>query len=255
MIIDTHIHVGPMARQYCRDYSVKALVDIMDKFSIDTSISTNTWTLDHRDAEYGAEMGCKIYEESKGRILSYHYYDPRKIDESIDIMNRYLNEKAYVGIKLHPSWTFTSADDETYRAAWEFAKEHKLPILAHSWDLSPTNPKQAFAYPARFEKFVKEYPEVTFTLAHSGGRAGGIRAACELAKKYPNVMLDVAGDIWPNHFVEYLCENIGADRIMFASDYTMMDQRIMLGVIIGADLSIEDKEKILEKNAKRVFGL
>ena len=200
-------------------------------------------------------MGSRLYQESGGRILSYHYYDPRRQDLSLSLMEQYLEDPAYVGIKIHPSWTFTPADDESYRPVWEFAASHGLPLLSHTWDLSATNPKQAYSFPARFEKYVREYPGVAFIIAHSGGRPGGIRAAVELGRKYGNVLFDIAGDIWPNGFLEYVAGAVGAERILYGSDYTMMDQQMMLGVVLGSDLPEADLECILYRNAQRVFGL
>ena len=255
MIIDAHIHVGPMARQYVQDYSLETLLNKMDKLSIEQAISTNTYVLDHLDFAYGAQLGSDLYRRSSGRIRSYHYYHPGKQAQSLAAMDRYVDDPAYVGIKIHPSWAWTSADDERWRPVWEYAAAHKLPILAHTWDLSPTNPKQAYAFPARFEKFVREYPSVKLILAHSGGRCGGIRAAAALGQKYPNVYVDIAGDIWPNGFLEFIARAIGAERILFGSDYTMMDQELMLGVVVGASLSIPEKENILYNNAKALFRL
>ena len=202
-----------------------------------------------------AQLGSDLYRRSNGRIRSYHYYHPGKQAQSLAAMDRYVDDPAYVGIKIHPSWALTSADDERWRPVWEYAAAHRLPILAHTWDLSPTNPKQAYAFPARFEKFVREYPGVKLILAHSGGRCGGIRAAAALGQKYPNVYVDIAGDIWPNGFLEFMAHAIGAERILFGSDYTMMDQELMLGVVVGASLSIPEKENILYNNAKALFRL
>lgn len=255
MIIDSHIHVGPMARQYVRDYSITALLKRMDSLGIQQAISTNTYALDETDLAFGAAYGSQLYQETNGRILSYHYYHPGKQEQSLTLMEQYCADPAYVGIKIHPSWTLVPADDERYRPAWEFASAHHLPLLSHTWDLSPTNPKQAYAFPTRFQRFVQAYPDVQFIVAHSGGRPGGIRAAVELGKQFDNVLFDIAGDIWPNGFLEYLCCQVGADRVLFGSDYTMMDQQMMLGVVLGAKISTADKERILYQNAQRVFRL
>lgn len=255
MIIDSHIHVGPMARQYVRDYSVAALLARMDALEISHAVSTNTYALDETDLDFGAAYGSELCRQSGGRIRSYHYYDPRRPARSLALMERYQADPAYVGIKIHPSWTLTPADDESYRPAWEFAKAHDLPLLSHTWDLSATNPKQAYSFPSRFEPFVQAYPQVRFIIAHAGGRLGGIRAAAALAKRWDNVLLDIAGDIWPNGLLEYLAAQVGAERILYGSDYTMMDQQMMLGVVLGADLPTADKERILGGNARRVFRI
>lgn len=252
MIIDSHIHVGPMARQYVRDYSIEGLLARMDRLDIARSISCNTYTLCEVDLEYGAEYGSRLYQETGGRILSYHYYTPEHREKSLDVMEKYVEDPAYVGIKIHPAFVMIPAEDESFRPAWEFAKAHGLPIISHTWDIT-SNPKQIYAFPDRFEKFIREYPEVKFIMAHSGGRPGGIRAAARLGKKYKNVLFDIAGDIWCNGTLEYLTEQVGAERILYGSDYNMMDQQMMLGVVLGSKLTAKEKECILCHNARRLF--
>ena len=48
----------------------------------------------------------------------------------------------FVGLKLHPSFHRAFADDPAYERAWEFAAEHDLSILAHTWSVSHYNPAQ-----------------------------------------------------------------------------------------------------------------
>ncbi|MCI8375490.1 MAG: amidohydrolase family protein [Lachnospiraceae bacterium] len=254
MIIDSHIHVGPMARQYVRDYSLDGLLRHMDRLDISHAISCNTYALCELDLEFGARYASRLYEESGKRILSYHYYTPEYQEESLRLMEEYAKEPAYVGIKIHPAFALTPAEDEAFRPAWEFADAHKLPLISHTWDIT-SNPKQIYAFPTRFEKYIREYPGVTFIMAHSGGRPGGIRAAVALGEKYQNVWFDIAGDIWCNGALEYISEHVGSERILYGSDYTMMDPSVMLGVVLGARLTPAEKECILYRNAKELFGL
>ena len=46
---------------------------------------------------------------------------------------------------------------------------------------------------------------------------------------------------------------MGADRILYGSDWTMFDQSQMLGVVLGSDLPALDKEKILYHTAEKVY--
>ena len=170
-------------------------------------------------------------------------------------MKAYIKEPAFKGIKIHPSFAYTYADDEVYRPVWEFAAKHDLPIISHTWELSSYNEAQKYSVPNRFEKYIEVYSNVPLIMAHSGGRYRAIIEAAQLGKRYQNVYYDTAGDIYANGFLEYLVEQVGASRIFFGSDCTMMDQRTMLGIVFGADISLEDKEKILFKNANEFFKL
>lgn len=255
MIIDSHFHLGYSIGYYNYDLNLGNVLHLMDELNISLAISSHTMGLTYGDIEESMKDSISAYEESGGRILSYYVFDPLNALNCLEIMDKYTDRKVFKGIKFHPSFHGVAADDERYEVVWKYALEKKLPLLAHTWDISLTNPVQAFSFPARFEAYIKKYPEVTLIMGHSGGRHDGIREAARLGKAYSNVYFDTAGDIYSNCWLEFLAGQVGSDRIMYGSDYSMMDQRNMLGVVLGSDLTIEDKENILFKNASGIFGL
>ena len=253
MIIDAHIHRGMMAAQYVYDLSLERLLESMDFLGIGTAISSHCLSLMQGDFDGGTEAALKDYEFSGGRIKSFFYYDARFPERSLGVMRELENNPVFCGIKIHPSWSFTYADDEAYRPVWEYARERRLPILSHSWDVSAVNVKQKYSHPARFEKYLAEFPEVQLVLAHSGGRYRAIKCAAGLARKYGNLAFDIAGDIAEDGFLEYLVREAGSGRIMYGSDCPMMDQKTMLGVVYGADIELCEKEDILYNTARRIY--
>ena len=129
-----------------------------------------------------------------------------------------------------------------------------MPILSHTWALT-SNPKQKFSVPERFERFLEEYPEVNFIFGHSGGRVEGIKTAVEIGTRYKNAYYDIAGDIYDRRLIEYISGHVGSDRVLFGSDIQWFDPAPQLGMILGAELSTEDKELILGGNASRLFAI
>ena len=251
-IIDTHMHVGPTPGRMVPDHSIASLIKLMDKLDIEKGISANESTLSMQ-LEKGLADDFKAYEESNGRIFSFFGYEPQHSDMCIDFMRKHYTDHRCVGIKIHPSYSKVRADDEGFRPVWEAAKEMNLPIMSHTWDVSTYNPNQIYGVAALFEKYIAEYPEVTFVFGHCGGRYNGIKQAIEIGKKYPNAHYDITGDIWLNGFIEELVDGVGADRIVYGSDWTMIEQRPMLGVVYGSNLPQLDKEKILRHTAARIY--
>ncbi|MBA7697889.1 hypothetical protein ES703_106561 [subsurface metagenome] len=45
-----------------------------------------------------------------------------------------------------------------------------------------------------------------------------------------------------------------AGKILYASDFNWLDPRGHIGRVLGADISVEDKERILYKNANEMFN-
>jgi predicted TIM-barrel fold metal-dependent hydrolase len=154
MIIDIHVHRGPIPKQYVEDYSLARLLKSMDAIGIRISISCNTLSLMFEDFENGAEQALSDYRQSDNRVYSYFYFHPKYVQQSLCIMQSYKHEPAFRGIKIHPSMTNTYGNDESYRPVWEFASENGYPILAHTWDISPYNLNQKYSYPDVFAKYL-----------------------------------------------------------------------------------------------------
>ncbi len=253
-IIDAHGHLGYMNNFYLPDISVESILSIMDRLHIDKMLQTHT-LLFSDEYDKGISESLEAFEKSGGRILSYLVFNPRQPEESLQVIKDNIHQEPFIGIKIHPSLHLYPADGEGYDVIWEYASKNNIVLLTHSWAISPTNPHQFYSQVKLFEKYLKKYPEVKLILGHSGGLEGGIREAVELARIYPHVYLDIAGDILFFGLIEFLVEKSGADKVLFGSDLTMLDPRINLGRVLRAKIDLEDKGKILGLNARCVFGL
>ena len=254
-IIDGHFHIGAEAARWVDDTTWESAIALMDHLDIERAISANLYMFPYVGCQFerGVAIDADIYEKSNHRIYTYFGYHPAYSQQALDVIYAHKDEPQCVGIKIHPNNSRVYADDEAFRPIWECARETGLPIMSHTWDTSTYNPGQKYAFTGLFEKYIREYPEVTFIFGHCGGRYNGIKTAIDIGMRYPNAHFDIGGDIWPLGFLDELVDKIGADRIMYGSDYTMIEQRPMLGVVYGSGISNLDKEKILHHTAARVF--
>ena len=253
MIIDADAHIGEIKDFLCFDPSVENLLKRMDELKVDVVINADYYGLDVPDFDRGAEVSINLYNVSNGKLVNYFNYNPKHMEKCLEVIEKYHDHPAFVGIKIHPSMHHIFADDESYRPVWEIAKKYGLPIMSHTWALSDYNPRQKFAVPGLFEKYIKEYPEVDFIFGHSGGRTEGVREAAALAAKYANAYLDIAGDPFEFGVVDYLVKNGGEDKVLFGTDVFWFDFSPQLGMVLGANISDEAKEKVFKTNALKVF--
>ena len=79
-----------------------------------------------------------------------------------------------------------------------------------------------------------------------------VRKAAEVAKKYPNVYLQLTFTSVPEGLIEYLCRDGLADKTLYGTDAPMRDPRPQLGWVAFADISTEDKKKILGGNMRKI---
>ena len=253
-IIDAHVHTGWMGNLMAPDVDLAALLRLMDRLNIQSAICSDMRSIVIGSGE-GLPISRRAFDESKGRVFYLGVYDPNRPRESLEILRKAVKWPGFVGIKIHPSWHRTMANDRAYRPAWEYAAENDVTILSHTWSVSDYNPVQKFSTPGLFEEFIRDFPAVRFVLGHAGGRGQGRLEAIRLINKYPNVYLDFAGDIYCYRLIEDLVASIPVDRILFASDYPMLGARAELTRVLLADISDDAKLKILRDNAAAVYGI
>lgn len=253
MIIDAHCHLGVSPQFFIPDASAATMLRLMDRLGIERAIAAPMPSL-LGQAELGWREGLQAYRESRGRVLLYAVFDPHS-PGSLDFVRQSLAEPAAVGIKIHPSLSQCPADDARWRPIWELAAARQVPILTHSWCISDYNPVQRHSQPALFARYVREFPDVSLILGHSGGRYEGHLAAAALARQQANVYLDLSGDCYGLGLVEYLVAEVGAERLLFGSDLTWIDPRTQLGMVLDAEISDSDKASILRQNALRLFRI
>lgn len=163
------------------------------------------------------------------------------------------------GLKLHPVSQNFSPDDERMKPVYQWIIKHDLPINAHSG--TNIDGSSQFGEPKRWTSVLEEFPDLKLILAHLGN--GFWDQSIEIAERFPNVMFDTAIAISyidsPNTLDDEeaadIIRTIGADRILFGSDYPWIDPSKDIDRIKGLNISDKNKELILGKNAAQLFNL
>lgn len=253
-IIDAHLHLGLPGVLFTPEAELPDLLARMDRLAISQALCT-----DHGSLAGAVEKGLATlraaFEQSAGRLYYLAVYDPRRPQECLAALDRAVGWPGLAGLKIHPVWHRTPAEDPCYRPAWRWAAEHDLALLAHTWSESDYNPLQRLSTPERFEGFVQEFPQVRFVMGHAGGRGQGRLQALRMACQYPQVYLDFAGDIFCNRLIETLVGSVPVEKILFGSDFPWLDPRANLSRVLLAPIDLSAKMKILRTNAMKVYRM
>ena len=253
-IIDAHLHIGPPGLFFTPESSPGQLLSFMDSMNIGCAVCADHLTL-AEGAHAGISYLQKVFEESNGRIFYVGVFDPRYANECLTALKHVANKPGFVGLKIHPSFHRTSAEDKAYMPAWNFAADHDVAILTHSWSPSDYNPVQMLSTPLRFEEFVKRFPDVRLVLGHVGGLGSGRHEAVQIARDYPNVYVDIAGDIFDYQLIQNLVKSVPAEKILFGSDYPWLNPRAHLSRVLLSNISTAVKKNILMVNASHVYKI
>ena len=153
------------------------------------------------------------------------------------------------GIKLHPDSQDFEMDAPEAMALYEML-EGRLPILMHCGDYRFDR-----SHPKRLVNVVKAFPHLTIIAAHFGGWSIFEEAIPYM--KEINCFMDLSSTM-PFIGTEKTAELIrlyGTDRMLFGSDYPMWHPVEELNNFMKIDMSDEDMEKILWKNAASIFDI
>ena len=152
------------------------------------------------------------------------------------------------GIKL---WTAVKATDDRLDPIMDRARELGVPILHHAW-YKQTVQGENESTPAEIAHLARRFPDVTIIMAHlGGGRERGVLDIVDV----PNVLVDTSGSQSEAGLVEYGVRRLGAQRVVYGSDWPIRDFGTQVARVRGAELTAEQRELILHRNAARVLGL
>ncbi|MCK9150538.1 amidohydrolase family protein [Methanobacterium alcaliphilum] len=161
------------------------------------------------------------------------------------------------GLKIHPVAQGFDVGDERMWPVYEWLVKHNLPITAHS-GINIDN-KSSFGEPKRWMPVLEEFESLKLILAHLGN--GFWDQTLEIADKFSNVRFDTAIAIshintpttLDDEDAVDLIKAIGAEKILFGSDYPWINPSGDIKRIKALEISENDKELILGKNAAKLF--
>ena len=106
------------------------------------------------------------------------------------------------------------------------------------------------------DEMVKRHPKTTFVAAHPLEFPVLLRHI-ERMKKNENVYLDLSGTgMFRFGMLRRLIDEVGAERVLFGSDYPICSPAMYVGaIVLDETLTEREKRLILSDNAKRVLGI
>lgn len=259
MIIDSHAHIFPdriaaraadgissfYSMRVRFDGSVGSLLEINRKAGVDRAIVQSVATVQeqvHNINDFVSEQ-VKLHPQELIGFGALHPDFPGIEAETERIISLGLK-----GIKLHPDFQHFNVDDQKAFPIYE-AAEGRLPILFHVGDS-----RYDFSSPKRLYNVMKRFPKLTIIGAHLAGWTKWDEAA-ELFSGGV-IYADLSSSLYamtPEHAAE-LIRKIGANRVMFGTDYPMWSAVEELERFRRLPLTAAEQEDILYRNALRLLG-
>jgi hypothetical protein len=152
------------------------------------------------------------------------------------------------GVKLEYE---VNARDPRLDPVMEKVAKREAFVLHHAW-YKTVGKVENESDPSDIAHLARRHPGTRILMAHL--TAAGIRGVLDI-KACPNVSVDTSGSPPVAGLVEYAVEHLGAERVLFGSDFPIRDFACQLGRLEGADLTESEREKLLWKNAARLLKI
>jgi len=279
VIVDFHTHVFPpevrdRREEYLRQdatfrelygdprsklASAEEVLASMDKASVDVSVIVGfAWRemdLCHQTNDYILEAAAG----SGGRLVPFCCVPAHAGDEARSEVQRCAAAGARGLGELRP-WDqgYDLVDsDEAGLLAWA-SSAYDLPLLLH------VSEPVGHRYPGKRElelsslyRFVENFPGVTVVAAHWGGGLPFYALMPEVKEALGSTFFDTAATplLYDPLIYRRAIDMVGADRILFGSDFPLLSQGRCLAQVREAGLPEKEQRLVLGENARRLLRL
>lgn len=164
-------------------------------------------------------------------------------------LKRIKNANLY-GVKLHPDFQKFQIDCAKMDNIYETLASLNLPVLVHAGDC-----RYDFSGPKRIRNVLEKHPNLTLIAAHFGGYTEWDHSIEFLVGQ--KVFFDTSSSLWklPLEKANQIIKMHGIEKFLFGSDFPMWDHEEEFERFNKLDLSSNEKDLVLYKNAQNLLKL
>ncbi|MGQ9597705.1 MAG: amidohydrolase family protein, partial [Thermoproteota archaeon] len=234
-IIDVHAHYGewffPIYKSGWKD-----IEELMKRHDVEAVILSSSKAIAYDMVEGNMDLS-RILKPSEG-LYGYVYVNPNYPELSKAEVDKYIENPFFKGIgEIHPDYSGIPVNSENNISIISEAAEYGKPFLIHTYSLENVN---------GLVELAKKFSGNIFIAGHMGGTTGsgtGLswKKAIAAAKEYSNLYLEICITMFEKGKLEEAVDKAGVDKIMFGSDLTLLNPAHMIGMVLEAEISKNDK--------------
>ena len=279
MIIDFHTHVfSPQVKKNRNKYidsdpyfailysnpkaklaTADELIASMDKAGIDISVILNTGWTTHELCVETNDYILESVARYPRRLIGFCAVQPQSYEAAIAEIERWARGGIRGVGELIPDMQLVDfSDKEMIEPLVETMIKYKLILLTHASEpVGHDYPGKGSVTPDMLYPFITDFPNLTIICAHWGGGLPFYALMPEVKDAMNNVFFDTAASplLYSPQIYNQVIPLVGADKILFGSDYPMLAQNRTLDEIRSLDLPDETKDLILGGNARKLLGI
>jgi predicted TIM-barrel fold metal-dependent hydrolase len=239
----------------------KRLLARMDAAGIERAVLINYVAPDVMGyAEKTNEFVSEYVREDPERLIAVGGIRPDHPDPEREI-SRLVHQLGIRALKLHPPHqlfrpnAYVDGEHPELRGIYAACQREGIPVIFHTGTSVFPRARNRFGDPLLVEDVAVDFPDLTIVLAH-GGRPIWTETAVFLARRFPNVWLEVSG-VPPALLLEYFPKLPRlADKVLFGTDWPgpgVKELGANFERFRSLPIPADAQRRILEENPLRVF--
>ncbi len=279
MVIDFHTHIFPprikqnrsayINRDPCfallysspkaKPATADELIACMDKNEIDISVVLNIgWTKHELCMETNDYIMESVARYPK-RLIGFGAIQPRQVGDALTELERGARGGLIgIGELRSDIQSFDLTNKDLMTPIVEELVKHKQILLTHASEpVGHQYPGKGRITPDVLYHFITNFPQLTMVCAHWGGGLPFFALMPEVKKALRNVYFDTAASpfLYSPQIYQQAISLVGADKLLFGSDYRLLTPDRSLKEIKSLDLPEETKRLILSGNAQKLLNI
>jgi predicted TIM-barrel fold metal-dependent hydrolase len=184
--------------------------------------------------------------------------DPTEGMEGVRKLEYAVRQLGFVGAHLYPHWFELPPHHRKYYPFYAKCVELGVPIqvqVGHCLIYSKDRPLKSVGRPIYLDTIACDFPELKLIGIHTGWP--WVEEMISVAWKHPNVYIGsdaYAPKYWKPEFIQFI-NAWGQDKVLFGTDFPIIDFERATSEVDELGLRPEAKEKLMWKNACRVYAL
>ena len=279
MIVDAHCHILPpsfaerrrelaardatfaaiLADPSARIADAPSLLRAMSRDGVDHAVVMGMGWTDYHIAVEANDYLIEAAAAHPSRITGFASVNPAWGPAAVDETERCFDAGLRGIGELHPDTQGIDITDATAMAPlMDLARSLNLPVLLHcSEPVGHLYPGKGKTTPEKVWRLIENFPENTIICAHWGGGLPFYSLMPEVGASLKNVYFDSAASpfLYRPGIYPATASLVGAERILFASDYPLMRPSRPISEIGSEPLTQHDRRRILGENAAQLLGL
>ena len=204
------------------------------------------------------EMIADAVRRHPGRFYGLAGLDPTEGMAGVRALEHAVNDLGFIGAHFYPHWFELAPDHARWYPFYSKCVELDVPVqlqIGQSLIYAPEQRLRSVGRPISLDAVACDFPELKLVGIHIGIPWADEMIA--MAWKHPNVYIGCdahSPKYWPASFLQYV-NTYGQDKVIFGTDYPVLDFGRTREEIEALGLRDEPKRKLLRDNALRIYKL